>query len=291
MSENEQTYYVPEQSKWPIIAAIGLFCLGIGSINLLHAHLVGPIVFVAGIVILIITLFGWFGAVVREGRKGLYSEQMERSFRWGMLWFIFSEVMFFGAFFGALFYVRLFAVPWIGGEGSFELTGLLLWPDFTVAWPLFTNPNPVAYPGPKEVLSTWGIPAFNTLLLLTSAVTLTWAHWNLKRGLNKRLIVGMILTILLGISFVCMQIHEYYIAHNHYGLTIYSGIYGSTFYVLTGFHALHVTVGLIILIVMLIRALRSHFTSDNHFGFEAAAWYWHFVDVVWLFLFIFVYWL
>jgi len=199
--------------------------------------------------------------------------------------------MFFGVFFGVLFYTRVVTLPTLGGLGADKLTHLLLYPDFKAVWPLMVNPNPALFPGPQKVINTWGIPALNTLLLLSSAFTLTWAHWALKRIKRPQLIFGLLVTILLGATFLGFQVYEYTLAHFHYGLKISTGIYGSTFFMLTGFHAAHVLVGLIMLVTMLIRSCMGHFTPDNHFAFEATAWYWHFVDVVWLLLFVFVYWL
>ena len=294
MGNANSQYYVPEYSKLPILTAIGLFCLGYGTLNLLHANTVGIFAFFIGSIILAAVMFMWFREVIREHRSGLYNEQTDRSFRWGMIWFIFSEVCFFGIFFGVLFYARLISVPSLAGAGTLNeniLTHILLWPNFKDVWPLFNNPNPAAFPGAKGALHTWSIPAFNTLILLSSAVTLTWAHWSLKKSARRNLIIGLVLTVILGTCFLSLQAYEYFLAHTHYGLKLSSGIYGSTFFMLTGFHAAHVTIGLIILVVILLRALKGHFSADEHFGFEAAAWYWHFVDIVWLFLFIFVYWL
>lgn len=292
MAGKPGSYYVPEPSHWPIVGSIGLFCTLVGAANWIHGKSYGPYLFLLGAFILVLTMYGWFGTVIKENQAGLYStEQMDRSFRWGMCWFIFSEVMFFGAFFGALFYAREFSVPWLGGEGAGAMTHLLLWPNFQAAWPLFHTPNPAEFVGPKGIMETWEIPAINTLILLTSSVTITFAHWGVLKNNRSQLIIGQALTVLLGIAFLAMQAHEYGIAYTEKGLKLTSGIYGTTFYMLTGFHAMHVTIGTIMLIVILYRILRRHFTAENHFAFEAASWYWHFVDVVWLTLFIFVYWL
>ncbi len=285
------SYYVPERSVWPILGAVGLFGLGYGSINLLHSHIVGPLVFISGAVLIALTMFGWFHAVIKESRAGLYDAQMDRSFRWGMFWFIFSEIMFFGVFFGALFYARELSVPWLGGAGSGELTHLLIWPDFKAAWPLLANPDPQAFVAPQKTLYTWGIPAMNTLILLSSGVTITLAHWALKRNERNKLIIFLGLTIVLGLVFLSCQAYEYYLAHYKYGLNIATGIYGSTFFMLTGFHAAHVIIGAIMLFIIWLRCVKGHFTPEHHFGFEASAWYWHFVDAIWLLLFTFVYWL
>lgn len=285
-------YYLPEPSHWPIVGSIGLFCLLVGFANWLHKNTIGPYLFFLGACIMAFMMFGWFGTVMRENRANLLNDpQVNRSFRWGMVWFIFSEVMFFGAFFGALFYARVLSVPWLGGHGSGTMTHLLLWPQFQSTWPVFTNPNPDMFIGPKSVMETWGIPAINTLILLTSGATVTVAHWGVVKNRRKQMIIGQLLTVLLGISFLAMQAHEYGMAYTEKGLKLASGIYGTTFFMLTGFHAAHVTIGTIGLIVILYRMFRNDFTSTNHFGFEAISWYWHFVDVVWLGLFVFVYWL
>lgn len=285
-------YYLPEPSYWPIIGSIGLFCFMLGAANWLHQHVFGPYLFAAGTLIIIYMLFGWFSTVIDENLKGVYDKQVDRSFRWGMIWFIFSEVMFFAAFFGALFYSRFHSVPWLGGEGTHNsLTWYLLWPNFEATWPLLNNPNPDLFPNPQSTIGAWGIPALNTLILLTSGVTITIAHWGIFKNNRRQLVWGLAATVLLGIIFLCFQAYEYIHAYKDLGLTLASGIYGSTFFMLTGFHGLHVTLGTIMLIVILIRSYKGHFTAKNHFAFEAVAWYWHFVDVVWLFLFVFVYWM
>lgn len=296
MSQHEH-YYVPAQSKWPVIGAIGLFLLVIGLASLIHATrpsaegtLTQPLIFLcSGMVVLIYMIFGWFNHVIKESMEGLYSKQMDMSFRMGMMWFIFSEVMFFAAFFGALFYIRTIALPWLDGFGSKPLTAELLWPNFSATWPLMINPNPEKIIGPLETIGWSGIPLLNTVILLTSGVTVTWAHWALKVNKRMQLNIAMALTVALGITFLVFQVHEYHEAYTHLGLTLDSGIYGSTFFMLTGFHGLHVTLGSIMLFVILCRCLKGHFTKEHHFAFEATAWYWHFVDVVWLGLFIFVY--
>jgi cytochrome c oxidase subunit 3 len=226
--------------------------------------------------------------VVKESRAGLYSAQMDRSFRWGMSWFIFSEVMFFLAFFGALFYIRYWTGPWLAGEGDKGISNML-WPGFEYSWPLLNNPDPKLYPAPEGTISAWGLPLINTILLVSSSFTLTWAHHALRKNNRQHLKIGLGLTVLLGVAFLILQIEEYVHAYTELGLTLGSGIYGATFFMLTGFHGAHVTMGAIILTVMLVRILRGHFSPEQHFGFEAAAWYWHFVDVVWIALFVFVY--
>lgn len=291
MTIEHQPYYVPAQSYWPIIGCVGLFSLVIGFVNILHANAWGWAIFLIGALIITFMMFGWFGSVIQESRQGLYSAQLDRSFRWGMVWFIFSEVMFFGAFFGALFYARELSVPWLGGIGAKLSTHTVLWDQFQAAWPLLKNPNPTLYVGPEEAMGAWGIPAINTLILLTSGATITWAHHALKNNDRSHLKIGLLATILLGITFLGFQAYEYHHAYSAMGLKLSSGIYGTTFFMLTGFHGAHVTIGTIMLIAIFVRCLKGHFTPEKHFGFEATAWYWHFVDVVWLMLFILVYWL
>lgn len=286
-SEPTTRYFIPHSSHWPIVGSISLSLLLIGIINIIHSNWYGHYFVALGAMLLVYMLFGWFGAVIDESTHGLHSAQMDRSYRWGMFWFIASEVAFFGAFFGALFYARIYAVPTLGSHA----TQSLLWPQFQAAWPLLKNPNPTLFPGPLGIIPAWGIPALNTLILLSSAITLTWAHWGLIRDNRRQLILGMGVTIALGLIFVSLQAYEYIEAYGHLRLTLASGIYGTTFFMLTGFHALHVTLGLLMLAVILGRCLKGHFQPAHHFGFEAVAWYWHFVDVIWLFLFIFVYWL
>jgi cytochrome c oxidase subunit 3 len=231
---------------------------------------------------------GWFATVIRESEGGVYNQQVDRSFRMGMTWFIISEVMFFAAFFGALFYARQMAVPWLGGESNNFFTNLLLYPGYENAWP--TN-GPKAIGGDYQVMAALGLPAINTAILLTSGVTITIAHHALKDNNRKVLGWGLFATFMLGFLFVSLQAYEYIHAYQEMNLKLSTGIYGSTFFMLTGFHGLHVTLGAIMLVVIWARCLKGHFTPTHHFGFEAVAWYWHFVDVVWLGLYIFVYWL
>lgn len=294
-------YFIADPSFWPIVGSVGLFTTVIGLVNTLHKSAFGPYLMVAGVVILLTTMFGWFGCVINESLNGLHSPQMDKTYRWGMLWFIVSEVALFFVFFLALFYTRLFGIPELGGDPFSFVNALYmykggathhyLWPSFQGVWPLLANPNPALFKGPESVIPTWGIPALNTLLLLSSAVTVTWAHWGFKKGNRKQIIIGLILTILLGVIFEGCQAHEYIEAYTELNLTLASGIYGSTFFTLTGLHAMHVSMGIIMLTIILIRCLKGHFLPEHHFAFEAVSWYWHFVDVVWLFLFVFVYWL
>ncbi|ORU93513.1 MAG: MFS transporter [Cycloclasticus sp. symbiont of Bathymodiolus heckerae] len=285
---SENAYFVPHDAKWPIVGSVGMTLLLGGFASQLNGSTSASNVMIVGFLILVYMMFGWFGEVIDESESGTYKSNEDASFRIGMIWFIFSEVMFFAVFFGALYYIRSFSVPWLGGEGSGVLTNEFLWNKFEAAWP--TN-GPGDVGGEYEKMGAWGLPAINTLLLLTSGATCTWAHWGLIANKRKQLIIGLALTVTLGFVFVGLQMLEYSHGYNELNLTMGTGVYGSTFYLLTGFHGFHVTVGAIMLTVMLVRSIKGHFTPEDHFGFEAAAWYWHFVDVVWLGLFVFVYWL
>lgn len=283
-------YYLPSPSGWPIKCSAALLCVFFGGASWLHDKAYGPWLLALGLAFLVVMMTGWFSTVIHENRSGLLdNHQVDRSFRLCMCWFIFSEVMFFAAFFGALFFVRMFALPALGDTTN--LTHILLWPGFAPAWPLPANPNPGLFVAPASVMEAWGIPAINTLILLTSGVTITIAHWSLLTNRKKTMLFGQLATILLGAAFLFLQAHEYGIAWLEKGLTLGSGIYGTTFFMLTGFHGLHVTIGTISLCVIFYRMLKSDFNPHNHFAFEAVSWYWHFVDVVWLLLFVFVYWL
>ncbi len=286
MDKAGNLYYVPHGTRWPIIGSIGLFTLMIGAALWLNQIALGPWVLALGVLLLILMLTGWFATVINESESGVYNEQVDHSFRWGMSWFIFSEVVFFGVFFGALFYARQWIVPWLAGEGDNFFTNVMLWPGFENSWP-------TAGPARDSVerMGAWGIPALNTAILLTSGVTITIAHHMLLASRRSPLIFWLAATFVLGFVFIGLQAEEYIHAYTELDLRLDTGIYGATFFMLTGFHGLHVTLGAIMLVVIWLRVLRGHFTPQRHFAFEAVAWYWHFVDVVWLGLFFFVYWL
>ena len=281
-------YYIPHGSKWPIVGSVSLFTMMLGAAALLNGVNIGPIVFWVGFAAVLYMFYGWFGTVIAENQAGLYNAHVDKSFRMGMMWFIFSEVMFFAAFFGALYYARQLSVPWLGGEGSKFLTQQFLWEGYEAAWP---TAGPAQVGGTFETIPAFGLPAINTAILLTSGVTITIAHHALKAGNRGVLKIFLALTFLLGFLFVGLQAYEYMHAYHELNLTLGSGVYGSTFFMLTGFHGLHVTLGAIMLLVIWLRVMKGHFTPTHHFAFEATAWYWHFVDVVWLGLFIFVYWI
>jgi cytochrome c oxidase subunit III len=285
------SYYVPHGSPWPIYGSVTLFTLMFGAISALNGWLPAWSL-VPGFVMLFSLFFFWFGTVIGENQRGMYNLAVDRSFRMGMMWFIFSEVMFFAAFFGALLYARQFSVPWLGGIGTKAFTHMLLWDSFKGAWP--SNGPSTLGPhadGSFETISALGLPAINTAILLTSSVTVTIAHHALIANKRGTLKLFLALTFLLGFTFVFLQGKEYHEAYTELGLQLGTGIYGSTFFMLTGFHGMHVTLGAIMLTVIWLRVMRGHFTPERHFAFEAVAWYWHFVDVVWLGLFVFVYWL
>jgi len=281
MSEHAQHYFVPQPSRWMIFGSAALLCMASGAALWFNGAGYGRYIVFLGLAILAFMMVRWFGDVIRESESGKYGHWEDASFRWGMSWFIFSEVMFFAAFFGALYYTRQLAVPDLASVDS-----KLLWPDFSAAWPS-AGPN---FKDPFTPMAAWGIPALNTLLLLSSGVTVTIAHWALKENRRGQLALFLFLTVALGVTFIGFQAFEYSHAYSELNLKLTTGIYGSTFFMLTGFHGFHVTLGAIMLTVILFRCLAGHFKPDQHFAFEAVAWYWHFVDVVWLGLFIFVYW-
>ena len=276
-------YFVPEPMAWPILGSLSLFLMALGAVFVFNAMRAGWISVAAGLVLLVYMMVRWFGDVIRESEGGKFGHWEDISFRWGMGFFIFSEVMFFGAFFGALFWARVYSVPDLATLES----QALLWPGFSAHWP---SAGP-AFLETFQVMGAWGLPAINTALLLTSGVTVTFAHWALIRNDRPKLLVWLGLTILLGVIFLGVQAYEYGHAYQDLNLKLTTGVYGSTFFMLTGFHGFHVTVGAIMLAVIWFRCYYGHFTPERHFAFEGVAWYWHFVDVVWLGLFIFVYWL
>ena len=283
MSTQAGRYYIPDPSHWPIFGSIALLLMAFGATMWFNMVAAGPWLVAAGLGVLTYMLFGWFGTVIHESQAGRYNRQVDVSFRWGMSWFIFSEVMFFAAFFGALFYVRNVSVPDLGSA----LTGRVLWPNYAAQWPTVGPYIQQAF----SPMAAIGIPLLNTIILVSSGGTLTLAHHALKSGHRGALKFWLFITIVLGFSFLGFQAYEYTHAYSELNLKLSTGVYGSTFFMLTGFHGFHVTIGAIMLSVMLVRSFRGHFDAEHHFAFEAAAWYWHFVDVVWLMLFVLVYWL
>ena len=299
-THSENQYFVPHGSIYPSIISAGLLSLASGFIftvatdrskELAYLHTPGKWMMYLGTAIILFMTFKWMGSVITESLTGKYKNWEDKSFRVGMIVFICSELAFFAAFFGALFYMRVLSVPDLAGY-DLDITP---YKDFLSTWPSAGPGGAVlgtAYAVPKFTpMGPWGLPAINTALLLSSGATITWAHWALIKNNRTQLIAGMALTVLLGIAFLICQAMEYHHAYTEMGLTLGTGAYGATFFMLTGFHGFHVTLGTIMLIVILIRCMKGHFTPEHHFGFEGVAWYWHFVDVVWLGLFIFVYWL
>ncbi len=271
------------------MAAVGMFLLFFGAANWMNGANWGKWSFVLGMVLWLVVLFQWFSDSVSESEGGQYGRKIELSYRWSMTWFIFSEVMFFGAFFTALWWAHEHSVPALG-----SLANSLIWPDFKAVWPS-VSPGATAAPAglvePFQTMGPFWLPTINTALLLSSGVTLTIAHHALQRSQRTRTIIFMWFTVLLGASFLCVQGYEYFHAYTELNLKLTSGVYGSTFFMLTGFHGFHVFVGMLMLLFITLRLMKGHFSAEHHFGFEGAAWYWHFVDVVWLGLYTLVYWL
>ena len=282
-------YYVPHASRHPAMAALGLFFVILGAGQWVNGVEWGKYSLFFGLVFWLGVLYQWFGDAIAESESGQYGHKVDLSFRWSMSWFIFSEVMFFGAFFSALWWARVHSVPMLG-----NLEHAVLWPDFKAIWPTMAagvTASPAGIIEPFQVMTPFWLPTINTALLLTSGVTLTIAHHALLENKRDTTIKFMWLTVLLGVVFLFVQGYEYAHAYSDMNLKLSSGVYGSTFYMLTGFHGFHVFLGMLMLLVITLRLQKGHFTSDKHFGFEGAAWYWHFVDVVWLGLYILVYWL
>ncbi|HZW20920.1 cytochrome c oxidase subunit 3 [Noviherbaspirillum sp.] len=275
-------YFVPGPSRWPVLAGASLLVTMAGASAWVNGISWGPVANIVGILALIVVLYKWFGDAIAESEGGLYSNRIDTSYRWSMSWFIFSEVMFFAAFFGALFYARSVTMPWLA-----DIDHKLIWPDFSAQWG--NSPGGIVEPYAK--MGPFWIPTINTALLLTSGVTLTISHHALRAGHRGQTAFWLFATIVLGAVFMGFQAYEYAHAYSDLNLKLTSGIYGSTFYMLTGFHGFHVTMGAIMLAVVLYRVMKGHFTPEHHFAFEGAAWYWHFVDVVWLGLYVIVYWL
>ncbi len=276
-------YHLVDPSPWPVVGSISAFIMAVGGIIYMKSlnggegvfGVQGPWIFVAGFIGVLFTMWFWWRDVIREAQhQGHHTPVVQLHLRYGMILFIASEVMFFVAWFWAYFDAALFPDD-IVKTGS-GIIGLVERNELTGGqWP------------PKDIstFDPWHLPLVNTLILLTSGTTVTWAHHALQKGDRKGLIWGLVLTIILGVLFTACQAYEY--AHAGFGFA--GHIYGSTFFMATGFHGFHVIVGTLCLTVMLFRALAGHFTPKQHFGFEAAAWYWHFVDVVWLFLFACIY--
>ena len=317
-STEYESYYVPEKSKLAICATIGLVLSIFGAASIMNDMTFGDpnettsswSIFLVGLFFFVATLFSWFRIAIKENLAGMNSAQLKKSYVLGMFWFIFSEVMFFFAFFGALFYVRVLVGPWLAGEGDAGRMNGLLWEGFEFSWPMMQTPQeavggagaqPIANNGSftsAETSMAFGqasawymwLPLWNTIILLTSSLTCHIAHMGILDGNRKKFNLWLGITVLLGMIFLVVQVYEYYEAYAHFGLTLNAGIYGSTFFMLTGFHGFHVFMGMTMLLIQFLRSVRGgHFTADDHFGFEASSWYWHFVDVVWVFLFLFVY--
>ena len=284
MSSNSAPYYyVPGLSQHPVMTSIGLLGFGSGMVGWVNSYSWGAPLTIASVVYVLFVLYKWFGDAISESNSGKNSINVDVSYRWSMSWFIFSEIMFFAAFFSALFYARSISMPWLG-----DVESKLLWPNFTAVWP---NDGPAGLVEQFSTIGPWPIPTINTLLLLASGVTVTWAHHAIRENNQKHAVYGLFATIFLVAIFLGFQVYEYIHAYQDLNLKLTSGVYGSTFFMLTGFHGFHVFLGALMLAVVLRRLIRGDFTADNHFAFEGASWYWHFVDVVWLGLYVVIYWM
>ena len=257
---HKHPYHLVDASPWPFVISFGLFFFTLGMAMYFHGYIGSLTLTFTGLSVILLTMFTWWRDIVREAVfEGQHTKKVQNGLRNGMLLFIFSELMFFVSFFWAFFHASLAPTPEIGS----------LWPPLGI-----------------ETISAWGVPLLNTIILLSSGATITWAHHAIIYGDRKQAIISLISTISLAIFFTMIQAYEYL----ETSFSISDSVYGTTFFLLTGFHGIHVIVGTIFIIVSTIRLINFHFTKQHHFGFEAAAWYWHFVDVVWLFLFVAVYW-
>ncbi len=271
-SDKHHDYHLVDPSPWPLIGSFSALTMFTGVLFLMHDKPLGKLLFPVGLLLVLYTMFIWWKDVIKEGVSGGHHTSIVRhGLRLGMALFIMSEVMFFFAFFWSFFRAALDPVLVFTGQHVLDATGTVT----AGIWP------------PKGIVTfdPWDIPIMNTLVLLLSGTTVTWAHYALLHNNRKDLIRALTITVLLGISFTCLQAFEYH--HAHFGFK--DGIYSSNFFMATGFHGAHVLIGTIFLLICLVRAIKGQMTPEGHLGFEFAAWYWHFVDVVWLFLFLFVY--
>lgn len=276
-------YFVPGESAHPIRTSLSLLLTLLGAALWINSYTAGYWLFLLGVGSLFMSLYFWFREAIQESEAGLNSKRVDSAYRWSMAWFIFSEVMFFSAFFFSLWYMREVTTPWLSNLDH----QTLLWPDFSGVWP---NRGPAGVVPEYKTVGPFWLPTINTALLLTSGLTLTIAHHALRASKRGSAIFWLGLTVALGMAFIGCQSYEYMHAYRDLNLRFDSGAFGSIFYMLTGFHGFHVILGTVFLTVVLLRLIRGHFTAEHHFGFEGAAWYWHFVDVVWLGLYLYVYW-
>jgi len=268
MAKPKHEFHLVNPSPYPIITTVSMLVVAIGAIMFMHEKPHGNVIFYLGMMMIIASAFGWWREVIREGiHDKAHTKVVQTGLRIGMVLFIVSEVMFFFAFFFSFFKSGLDPVGILDADG--------IWVTEQGTWP----------PAGIETLSAWDLPFINTLVLLLSGTTVTWAHHSLLKGNRKGQIQGLFLTVFLGICFTILQVVEY--GHATFGFS--EGVYSSNFYMATGFHGFHVIIGTIFLAVCLVRSIRNTLTPQHHLGFEFAAWYWHFVDIVWLFLFVWVY--
>jgi cytochrome c oxidase subunit 3 len=234
----------PPTSRWPLLATVALLLIAIGAVELIQGAPFFVLLILIGVALFAYMLHGWVRSVIAESAH--HNDESERTFRWGAAWFIIAEVALFGALFTALLYARFLAVPWVGGAGDEDFTRQLLWPGFQPQWPLLQTPDAERFVTPLRTVKMWGTPLVITLVLLLSAYCITWAQWGVQRNKQKQLVNGVAATLLLGAVFLGLQGREFWLAYTEYNLQLDSGIYGATFYLLTGVHALHVTIGMII---------------------------------------------
>jgi cytochrome c oxidase subunit 3 len=285
------TYYVPEHSSRPITTAIGLFFLGLGSILLTENPSAGIVLFIIGVLITGLTLIFWFRDVILENRRGLHDAQMDRTYRWGMFWYLISQAALVLTFFGAVFFARLIIIPGLGGhiDDAFKVTHLLLWPDFTSHWPLANNPDPSSFEGPSEIMTIWGWPLVNLLLVVLNVLFVISAQKAVKKNLHRLVTKNMMAVTLLGATFLGLHIYSLYEAIFDYGISLDSGIYGSTFVMINVLIILNVFITLLVMIFLLPRCIKGEFGAKHHFAIDAIAWLWYFIAAMWFLSFLFLY--
>jgi cytochrome c oxidase subunit 3 len=285
------SYYVPEKSSLPIVNALGMFFFGLGSIEVMTSLHTGMILLGIGSLILVVNMVMWFCAIIRENQTGKHDVQMYQTYVWGMFWFLVAQAFFVLLFLGAMFYIRTFTLNWLAGHGPYEyqLTHLLMWPDFHYHWPLLQNPNPTEFIGPRAAAPINVLSIMSLIPMALAAIFVYTAQESVKVTKRARLIWSLAIVNLAGIVFGIIHGYGMYVAIVYYRITLVSGIYGSLFFMVNFVLWLNLLVALIFSIVVMVRAMRGHFNSQNDFSINAAAWLWYFLLGAWLLIFLYVY--
>jgi cytochrome c oxidase subunit 3 len=282
------SYYVPDYSWWPILAAIALFIFGLGSVEYFGVT-ANPRFLIIGVGMLLLICVGWLSTVVRESRRGLYDEQMHRTFRWGMVWFIFSDVMLLITILGVIWYYRIFNLPELGGDYPRMLTHFLLWPNFVSHWPVLANPDPSQFTGPQQALTINWQAIMTSLIMFGSGATLYLANRGLRNNHRALFMSGLIATSLLAVGFLLLTGDTIYLAVARFGITFSSGIYGSVVMFLFTIYLMHILVATLILFSIIGRGVLGHFSSQDDFSVRAFTWFWYCMIATWVAIFISIY--